>query len=324
MSILNRLPGLQAQQRWKQVLAALYYTLVVLMFLSGLSEGGAQGLAAGVVYAVLLLLPAAVYAKRRALPLVGGSTGGQKALGWLLVLLAWSGLWSVGFSLLDSGRPLERAAYDVGRLSGTTAGLLESGQGGAQPGGQPPAQVVSEQAPGIAGEPTARPAATSTPAEPTPTPTAEFASRQAPVPADKAFVLAGRDDGWRLELGVARALIGSEATDFLQDVNMFNSPPTSGNQYVLLNLYAAIEGDDVPREFTKYAEDDWTLVAGGRPFEPPWFPGVVMPEPPFEGEVLPPGQLSGWVIFEVPHTDDLLLVFRRGKQPNGDWWFALQ
>lgn len=136
-------------------------------------------------------------------------------------------------------------------------------------------------------------------------------------------MLRNEKEGWQVQLGVARALIGAEATDFLQDVNMFNSPPTSGNQYVLLNLYAAVEGDKVPREFTRYEEDDWTLVAAGRPFKPPLLNLLVMPDPPFEGEVLPPGKLSGWVLFEVPHTDDLLLVFRRGKEPRGDWWFAV-
>ncbi len=324
MSILNQLPGLQTPERWKQVLAALYYLLIVLVLLVGLS-GGAKGGVHGVLYAVWLLLLLVLVTQRARLSLIVGATMGQKILGWVLALGFWLAVGS-GLASVMKGGPFDVGADTQPRLAvseqSSEQGPAETqsapsgeAEAGAQAGGAPaePSRVTEQ--PTVPEPPTEVPDATATP---------KLATRDSPIPLDKSYVVSGKNEEWQLSLGMARVLTGEEANSFLKKVNMFNDDPSPGNQYVLFYPVAAVEGDKVPRELTRYDADDWTVVAAGRPFQPPLFSMIVMPEPEFEGEILPPGELGGWVLVEVPITDDLLAVFRRGKQPYGDWWFALK
>jgi len=127
-------------------------------------------------------------------------------------------------------------------------------------------------------------------------------------------------DGWIQKVSVEEALVGDEAAARLKTVNMFNKAPEAGNIQVLARVKVGIEGDEVPDVFTKWDRSVWSLVAAGRAFDRG--PVVVLPEPKFEGEIIPPGEIEGWVVFEAPETEELALVYLRTID-RGGWWFAL-
>ena len=177
----------------------------------------------------------------------------------------------------------------------------------------------------VAEEATEAPEATEEPPateEPTAEPAPEGATRDNMVPLGEPYTLTKAGE-WELVFTVNEALIGDAATAKMQEVNQFNDDPQSGNQQILVNASVAVSGDKVPDTFLNWTQDEWSVVADGRPFDGSSTNGGVMPEPEFNGDILPPGQISGWMFFEVPQTDDIALVLERSGD-RGGYWFALK
>lgn len=99
MHLLDNLPGLRSKSRPVQALAAVYYGFLALLLFGGL-VGGLMSFFTSILFAALFTLPVVAYAKRRSIPLVGGETGGQKALGWILAFIVWVGMAGLVTSVL--------------------------------------------------------------------------------------------------------------------------------------------------------------------------------------------------------------------------------
>lgn len=174
--------------------------------------------------------------------------------------------------------------------------------------------------------PTATPEATATdlPTDvpPTDTPEPELATRENPLELANYFILTNNDDGWRITFGPNDVLVGDEAMAALKEANQFNSEPPEGTQHVLVKLFAKVEGDGAPDSLTKWNAIPFAIVANGRAIDGTAAPAVVLPEPKFLGEIIPPGEIEGWAHWLVPVTDDLEMVFLR-EGDRGGYWFSL-
>jgi len=153
-----------------------------------------------------------------------------------------------------------------------------------------------------------------------PTATPEFATRDNPVPLGEPLYI-GLKGGGQVELRVDDVLLGDDALWKIKQANQFNDTPAEGMEYLLAHVAATVP-DPVDDAWLTWEPSYWSAVSGGRFVDSEPF-GLVMPQPEFEGEILPGGTIAGWVAFEVPVADDMALVFLR-KSDRGGWWFAVK
>lgn len=171
-------------------------------------------------------------------------------------------------------------------------------------------------------EPTDEPEPTDPPTEePTEEPTPEplTATRDAPLALGEEAVLEATDGG-TIRVSVLEVQTGDAALATVKAANMFNDDPGQGQQYVLARVKAVVE-PPVPDAFTKWDPSVFSLVAAGRAIDDD--ERVTGLEPRFEGEILPPGEIEGWVAWLAPATDDMSVVLLRTLD-RGGWWFATQ
>jgi len=171
-------------------------------------------------------------------------------------------------------------------------------------------------------EPTATPKATATrrpTSTPAPTATPEVASRDNPHPLGDGIVV-DLTDGGTIGIGVNKVVTGADALAMLRRANQFNDAPGEGNQFILARVYVKVE-PPAPESFNSWDPSFWSVVANGRAVDGQAFQAAVMPKPEFKGEIIPPGEIEGWALFEVPETDDVAVVFLRAGD-RGGYWFA--
>lgn len=93
------------------------------------------------------------------------------------------------------------------------------------------------------------------------------------------------------------------ANDIVAEENMFNDPPRSGYEYILVGMTATCQKQtgscNVAWDFT------YKLVGGsGSVFDEAF---EVIPND-FEGEIYRGGEITGWLLFEIPRTERNLML----------------
>ena len=181
-----------------------------------------------------------------------------------------------------------------------------------------PVEQVAEVEP--TDKPTDEPA---TEVPPTIEPVDDSATRANPIVRGNEWSATLGDDGSAiLAVTMLDAKIGPEADALLKAQNQFNDDPAPGNIHVLIRPQVSGVGP-LGDGLLTWDQTMWALVANGRPFDGEKFSSMVMPEPEFDGEIIPPGQIDGWIHFEVPETDDLMAVLLR-ETDRGGMWFLLK
>lgn len=167
-----------------------------------------------------------------------------------------------------------------------TAELNEADE--ATPAGTEPASTVVQT---IAPTATEAVVATNTP-EPTPTPEPEATlppagpgmSRANPLPFGELHATGDWD------LQVIEVVRGQAALDMVMAENQFNEPPPEGYEYVLANLFARYTGTSS----TPQAVDTFWLQSTGDANVLYQYVALVNPQPVFQANLLPGGEVTGW------------------------------
>jgi predicted RNA-binding Zn-ribbon protein involved in translation (DUF1610 family) len=110
------------------------------------------------------------------------------------------------------------------------------------------------------------------------------------------------------EITVLDFIRGEEAREEIETANLFNPSPDEGYEYVLVKVRVKyIKGDDT----ATVGIFDFKAFVKGSGYGPKLF-GVVYPQnkPEFKSVTLVPGGASeGWILFEVPKDDEILISF---------------
>jgi len=115
-----------------------------------------------------------------------------------------------------------------------------------------------------------------------------------------------------LEVTVLNFVRGSTANMEIKKANIFNPEPKEGYEYLLVEVKVAyISGDESqlvsPANFKAYVK--------GAGYSNAW---VVLPDnrPKLEmANLLPGGEVKGWIAFEVPKNEEVLIGFELGFEP---------
>jgi len=149
-----------------------------------------------------------------------------------------------------------------------------------------------------------------------PTTTPEVGSRSDPVRLGDGQDLG---DGWSL------ALIGvrHDAAEEIAAANMFNDPPESGRQFVLVDLIVAYNGLEDPRSIFLYVSFD--AVGQGNVGYNSFGCGVLPNDLDSSREVFSGGFVSGQICFDVDagDADSLVLYASAGLFSGEDIFFSL-
>ena len=147
---------------------------------------------------------------------------------------------------------------------------------------------------------TPEPTPTNTP-EPTPTPTPEpvLGSRSKPVPLGQVVkILKGDVPYWAIVVSSTNP----DATEEILAENMFNEPPSPGNQFYMVQLEAKYLGPDSATFTSNYTLK--TLGQSGIVYETYEHScGVTPDEFPVYTELFSGGAIKGWECWQVPSAD---------------------
>ncbi len=108
------------------------------------------------------------------------------------------------------------------------------------------------------------------------------------------------------DVSVVRYIRGSEANDLIKNANMFNDNPKSGYEYLLVKVKVRYtSGDD-----SDYISSlNFKAYCNGVGYDEAF---AVLPDAYTElesVELMPGGEISGWIVFEVPKHKDVLIGF---------------
>ncbi len=118
----------------------------------------------------------------------------------------------------------------------------------------------------------------------------DVGTRENPIPIGTAFEL---DNGWQITV----MSVIPNANSIIQQENMFNSKPESGNQYFLAMIVAKNNGSEVDQ--TK----DYHFNVVGASAVAYERASVVTPNPLPETDIFPGGIAEGYICWEVKQTD---------------------
>jgi hypothetical protein len=131
----------------------------------------------------------------------------------------------------------------------------------------------------------------------------DIGTRENPIPIGTAFEL---DNGWNITV----MSVIPNANSIIQQENMFNSKPESGNQYFLAMIAAKNNGTDVDKFNSNYFN---VVGASSVAYKET---SVVIPNPlPFT-DVFPGGVVEGYMCWEIKSTDaNSLTMYHREVKP---------
>lgn len=128
-------------------------------------------------------------------------------------------------------------------------------------------------------------------------------------------------DSFTVILSVKEIVRGNAAWAMIDAVNMFNDPPPSGYEYILVNVQ--IEYYAGPTADTELSMSSWyfdAVSSGGVVYDQ--LIGVVTPDPAFDVDLYNGGIHEGWIALLVLNTDtEPLLAFERSG--SSGYWFKL-
>jgi hypothetical protein len=131
----------------------------------------------------------------------------------------------------------------------------------------------------------------------------DIGTRENPIPIGTAFEL---DNGWNITV----MSVIPNANSIIQQENMFNPKPESGNQYFLAMIEAKNNGNDVDKLNSYYFN---VVGASAVAYEGA---SVVPPNPlPFT-DVFPGGVVEGYMCWEIKSKDaNSLTMYHSGVKP---------
>ena len=150
-------------------------------------------------------------------------------------------------------------------------------------------------------------------------------SRNNPAPIGTTLEFEDEDDwsygNYKVKITLKNIIRGSLAWDMIEDANMFNDEPGSGNEYILAKIkFEYIESsEDV--KFDHYDYNFYAVSEDGMVYDSPY---IAQPEPKLDADLYPGSSDEGWKAFEVDVDDEHpLLSFGTDYQVKGGIWFDL-
>lgn len=142
------------------------------------------------------------------------------------------------------------------------------------------------------------------------TPTSERGTYDNPALVGEAVTV--EYDGSIFEVTALEYTRGPSANREIMKANIFNPEPKEGYEYLLVKVKVAyISG----HESERISSADFKAYVKGAGYSSAW---VVLPDdkPKLEGvNLLPGGEVEGWIAFEVPINEKVLLGFQPGLEP---------
>jgi len=115
---------------------------------------------------------------------------------------------------------------------------------------------------------------------------------------------------------------GNSAWILIEEANMFNSPPESGYEYIIVKIkfdYTRGPTLDTSWDVSEYDFD--AISEDGFVYDSSY---VVSPSPEFDAELYPGASLTGWAAYLVKKTDAKpVLAWGRDYEGQGGVWFKL-
>lgn len=165
---------------------------------------------------------------------------------------------------------------------------------------------------------TPRPPATATPEAP------EIGTRNNPVPVltPADLVITANSGRQSVTFTVTDIVRGDEALQMARSANMYNDPPTEGNEFLLALIEIAyLEGDGVMelgRHDTALVSNNRIIEFGDMAFEAPC---CIKPE--FDFQLFPDATANGWLPFMVP-VDDVAPLLLIGDPIDGIYFSLVE
>jgi len=126
-------------------------------------------------------------------------------------------------------------------------------------------------------------------------------------PAKVGESITVRAFGDSFEITVLDFIRGEEAHNKIKLANIFNPSPDPGHEYILVKVRVSyIEGDGT----ASIGMLNFKAIASGAGYNPQYF--IVYPDdmPELKSvQMIPGGSVEGWILFEVPIDDEVLISF---------------
>lgn len=135
-----------------------------------------------------------------------------------------------------------------------------------------------------------------------------------------------KEDDWlyedyKVRITLVQIIRGNQAWNMIEEANMFNDPPDTGNEYILAKIRFEYQECSDPDTQYDVSQFDFTAVSdNGKDYE--WV-SIVCPEPKLSADLYPGASVEGWAAFEVDIDDNPLLTFGRDYQGKDGIWFKL-
>lgn len=164
-----------------------------------------------------------------------------------------------------------------------------------------------------------------TPAPPTAKPTnppSLGSSRSNPAAIGTAAIWV--DGSSQISQKVLQVVRGDSAWQKIKAANMFNSPATSGTEYVLISLQGNYQKGDTNKTYELDPGNCVLVSSDGHIFQS--FDNMaVPPAPDYRREVFPGATLTGWAVYSTFAGDPSpLLQCGRKYDGSGGVWFSLK
>jgi hypothetical protein len=183
--------------------------------------------------------------------------------------------------------------------------------------------------------PTASPSPTPT-ASPSPTPTASPTPTPSPTPIPIGYARSNPAPTgttlttqftyisgiYNAKVTVLELVRGTEAWTQIHAANMYNSAPTTGNEYILVKIhFEYLSGPTADTSYTVSQYNFYPISENGLQYASQT---VVTPTPRFDAALYPNSSTEGWAAYQVALTDTHpLLAFARNYDGTGGIWFKL-
>jgi hypothetical protein len=150
-------------------------------------------------------------------------------------------------------------------------------------------------------------------------------SRFFPAPIGTAIPVIFTYSGgqYSAKITVKQIIRGDTAWGMIYDANMFNDPPPTGYEYILVKVrFELTSAPTVETSFQVYSYSQFKAVSGaGRIYDNPL---VVEPDPQLDTTLYQGAYNEGWCAFLIEKTDaNPMMVFARRADGTGGIWLKL-